>query len=324
MKNFDAIFFDGKSSNKVDCQIQLQGDEIFIPLFDLRLRLDEVEVSSKIKNISQTITLKNGSYFMIDSSQTIKNNFVLNLENKIHYVVFAFLALIAFIVFSLTIGSSMSAKILAYSMPDDTLDRVSHEFFKKIEKKYLEPTKLDKKTQRYILENFKQISPKDLNLKLHFYSSPTFKANAFALPSGDIILLDDLVKMDEDQLLRGVNGVLAHEIGHVKNKHALQNIIRASISGTVIGYFVGDFSYLLATLTTSLATLQYSQDFENEADDVAVELLAKHKISIKPLIKIFEAFDKNSTENLPFFSTHPMFKERIEKFQKAYEKNELL
>ncbi len=62
---------------------------------------------------------------------------------------------------------------------------------------------------------------------LNFREGGAIGPNAFALPSGTIILTDELVDIagdDNDMVL----AVLAHEIGHVDKKHSLRQIYRAA------------------------------------------------------------------------------------------------
>ncbi len=320
MKTLDAFYFDGKSSRKIKCEIRIDDEFLIVPLFDLKLSLNDVKISSKISNVSQIITLKNGAYFMLSPEEkSVNKNFVLKLESKMIYAFISVFVLVGVVVFFLTIGSATSAKMLADVLPKHTLDRLSNEAFNELkEDKYLEPSKLDRKTKAYILQNFNTIKPKDLDLKLHFYKSDIFKANAFALPSGDIVLLDDLVKLDNDQTFRGIIGVLAHEIGHVKYKHSLRNIIQTSIAGAVAAYFLGDISSIAVAFSTGIVSMSYSRDFESEADDTAISILIAKDISLQPLINVFESLDKNlSNKELPFLSTHPMFEKRIKKLKSA-------
>ncbi len=319
MQNFKAIYFDGISSSKTECDIEIDGEFLYVDKLGLKLPLSEVEISSKISSISQTITLKDGSYFMVDQNACIQNSFVTKLESKSLYAIISLCILVGVVTFLLTIGSTFTAKYLAYALPKNTLDNLSHATLKQLDEYYLEPSKLDEKTKQIIKSNFQKIAPKDLNLKLHFYVSEELKANAFALPSGDIIMLDDLVKLDKDKHFRGITGVLAHEIGHVHHRHSMQNIIKTSIAGALMGYFLGDFSSIISVMATGVVSMQYSKKFEQQSDDMAILLLKKHDISIKPLANLFiKLKEKMKGKELPFLSTHPLFDERIKKFQNAF------
>jgi len=99
-------------------------------------------------------------------------------------------------------------------------------------------------------------------------------ANAFALPSGDVVLTDRLVEiLDGDgQVL----AVAAHEIGHLAHRHALRATLQRGILATAVFLLAGDLSGvtgLLVSLPVMLVELGYSRAMEREADAYAVRLL---------------------------------------------------
>ena len=79
-------------------------------------------------------------------------------------------------------------------------------------------------------------------------------------------------------------GVLAHESGHIRARHALRHVLQSTGSGLLIAAVTGDITSitsLSATLPTALIDAGYSRDFENEADDAAVAYLFKTGIEPK-------------------------------------------
>jgi Zn-dependent protease with chaperone function len=157
-------------------------------------------------------------------------------------------------------------------------------------------------------------------------------ANAFALPSGDVVILDELILLDKNKNLYGVLGVLAHEKGHVVYRHALKGAIKTTVATAVIGYFTGDATFIASTLPTLLVTTKYSREFEHEADVYAKNELKKLNISSKPLAELFKRLEnytipskeKNNTKkddnfniDIPeWVSTHPATEDRIEFFMR--------
>src|SRR5438094_7952747 len=65
-------------------------------------------------------------------------------------------------------------------------------------------------------------------------------ANAFALPSGIIVVTDDLVRLSrsDDEVL----GVLAHELGHVKHRHTMRRLLEGSATALIIAGGTGDLA----------------------------------------------------------------------------------
>jgi len=89
--------------------------------------------------------------------------------------------------------------------------------------------------------------------------------NAFALPGGDVVITDELLKLLDDEP-DAVLTVLAHELGHVEHRHGLRMLLRAGAISVITSVIVGDFSSLLAAAPALLATTAYSRDNERQAD----------------------------------------------------------
>ncbi len=114
--------------------------------------------------------------------------------------------------------------------------------------------------------------------------------NAFALPDGTMVMTDemvDLVGHDEQVIV----GVLAHELGHVRHRHALRMLVQTAALGGLAAMVVGDFSTLLAGVPVLLGQASYSRDAEREADAQAVEILKQAKISPAVMVTLFERLE---------------------------------
>ena len=147
--------------------------------------------------------------------------------------------------------------------------------------------------------------------RLEFRARRALGPNAFALPGGLIVMTDELVALsrDDDALL----GVLAHELGHVAHRHTLRNLVQSAAIGAAIGLWLGDASSLLASVTTTLATLSYSRDFENESDAYAIERLRAAGIPTAPLADLLESLQARhgGEGGSGLWSTHPLTAERV-------------
>jgi predicted Zn-dependent protease len=133
-------------------------------------------------------------------------------------------------------------------------------------------------------------------------------ANAFALPGGTIVVTDQLVKLaqSEDEYA----GVLAHEIGHVQNRHQLQQIYRLLGISFMIGLIGGDSSQIIDQVIGQAATLQslaYSREFENDADKRSVEIMVKAGRNPVAFVALLERITKDipGTKRTNWLSTHP-------------------
>ena len=108
--------------------------------------------------------------------------------------------------------------------------------------------------------------------------------NAFALPGGSMVMTTEILKLPDDQII----GVLAHEIAHVKQRHILRELIRATIFSSIMGLLLGDASAFLVVdpqTVSNLIALNYSRKHESEADQTALKLLDNSRIDHTGLIR---------------------------------------
>lgn len=134
--------------------------------------------------------------------------------------------------------------------------------------------------------------------------------NAFALPGGHVIVTRALI--DGAASAEAVAGVLAHEIGHVAERHPSAAMARRLLGHVVLQLLGGG---VVAEGTTLLAELSYSRDDEREADAVAVALLNRAGIDGAGLAAFMRALAGREAETGPgaipgFLSTHPDSGER--------------
>ena len=212
-------------------------------------------------------------------------------------------------------GSEWVSTLVADIIPIEMQKQMGQSIITSLEMQELQPSSLSLFTQHKIRQNFFQVLGKDSTTIQLIFKNVSYP-NAFALPGNYIILLDSLVRMSKDTIhYTDITGVLAHEAGHLHYKHSLKLMIKSGITAAVIGYFIGDISAFVATLTHQLLSLSYSRDYEREADDYAIRVLQNHHISTIPLAELLETMS-NSTSDVPeFLSTHPITKERVERLK---------
>ncbi len=152
---------------------------------------------------------------------------------------------------------------------------------------------------------------------LLFRVSPALKANAFTLPDGTIILLDDLVTGlgNDGEIL----AVLAHELGHAHGRHGLQLLLRGSAIGAFWAFYIGDFSQLAAAAPTIMMQAHYSRGLEQEADDYGAALLEANGLSPALLADALETLSKMHPggKELPYLASHPPTAERIGRLRRG-------
>lgn len=142
--------------------------------------------------------------------------------------------------------------------------------------------------------------------------------NALALPGGTIVLTDELVTLvDGDAAV--VTGVLAHELGHVRERHGMRLLLQASAVGLLAGAVWGDFSTLLAGVPLLLGQAAYARDAEREADAEAARVLRDAGLSPAVMVAFFEklAATQGAHDVGIAFASHPADAQRIAFFRDA-------
>lgn len=137
--------------------------------------------------------------------------------------------------------------------------------------------------------------------------------NAVALPGGNIILFDGLLVNASGP--EQVAGVLGHEIGHVRERHVMQALIRQMGLSLVMGGLDGN----AGAAFNALAQSSYSKAAESAADDHAIEALRDGDISPRPTADLFRKFaeaEEKLAGGKPFeyLASHPASAGRSRKF----------
>jgi len=154
--------------------------------------------------------------------------------------------------------------------------------------------------------------------RLELRAGGSVGANAFALPSGIVVLTDQLEQLahDDDEL----RGVFAHEVGHLVNRHAMRMLVQTSASALlVVGVFgdVSGVSSLAATAPTVLVNAAYSRDAEREADAFAFRWMSRHGVKPDHLADLLERLAAGHGDTAGgYLASHPDLTERMQAFRR--------
>ena len=222
-------------------------------------------------------------------------------------------------------GVPAVAEASAKALPPEIEQRLGSEAMAWLDQQWLKPSQLSPAQRRQIEAGFAAMVASSgeamPSYQLAFRQAPkALGPNAFALPGGQIVMTDALVELMTDQP-DAVLGVLAHELGHVRYRHGMRQLVQASVVSTVAGLIIGDFSAVLAGVPALLAEMDYSRGFEREADEQARRMLVKAGIPPAVMAVFFERIAKENQAKgregaLPIaFSSHPADQERIAFFR---------
>ena len=147
--------------------------------------------------------------------------------------------------------------------------------------------------------------------------------NAMAVPGGKMVVFSGL--LDALSSTNGLMFILAHELGHFKNRDHLRLMGRGIVlSILAMLAFGGDsgISDILAS-TINLRTAKYSQTRESQADKTALEALQCHFGHVGGATELFETLKAQEKgidlELLHYFDTHPELQQRIDDLHRLSE-----
>ena len=130
-------------------------------------------------------------------------------------------------------------------------------------------------------------------LSLEFRSG--MGANAFALPGGKIVMTDGIVKAAADKGLddNALVGVLAHEVGHVVQRHTTRMVVQQGVLNMGLGLALGDVSGIVSTGASLLTGLAYSRSHEREADCYAIAVMRHAALPTAPMGQLLLAIARD-------------------------------
>ncbi len=170
----------------------------------------------------------------------------------------------------------------------------------------------------------------DRNQGFEFFVIQDPSINAFAMPGGYIGVHTGLLLAAQSE--SEIAGVLAHEVSHVTQRHIARMLGKqsdasiASIAALVLALIAARSSRDLAQATLATASagaiqsqLNYSREFEREADRLGFQLLSDSGFDVHAMATFFERLQKAGRfydNNAPaYLRTHPLSVERMSDIQ---------
>jgi Zn-dependent protease with chaperone function len=354
MESIDRItctYFDGMDSTPHEATLIVIGDQLHVTgAFGSRtLALTETKISDRLGSAPRTISLPGGGACEIAGGAKT-NAFIAQFAPresvwfKAQYdwrlVLSSIVAIFVLAYAGYRWGVPIAADVIAERMPSSVTQKISDLALAEIDRVALDPSKLPEARQKALSERFAQMkTPSGENIAHRVVFRDAKKLvgpNAFALPSGTIVMTDQLVELmkNDEQIL----GVLAHELGHVKHKHGLRNMVQAGIIGAAIAYWIGDFSSVIAGGATAVLQTKYSRSYETEADDYGAAMMRANEMSPEALASALETLEsfgesKGSDKTTPakdgtaakkrassdwsdYISSHPSTPDRVDRLRK--------
>jgi Zn-dependent protease with chaperone function len=332
----DAIYYDGQTARARRVTLAIEGDTLVVSAGEVgeageagevrRDVLGSVQIMEAIGDSPRVIRFVGGASCEVADAigfhawvraNGIADAGVSVLERSGRMVAIALVLILLAGFAAYRYGLPAMATAAANRLPASALDTVSHQLLTVLDRTVFGPTQLPNARVVAIGRAFNRLDlPEDAKnrLRLSFRSAEGLGANALALPSGLIIVTDQLVALTEDDRL--ILAVIAHEAGHVHRRHGMRQVIQSSVVAVLVTWYLGDVSALGAAAPSALLQAKYSRDLEREADAYAAGILARNGMPVALLIEALEALERANGQRgdegpLAYLSSHPATAERI-------------
>lgn len=242
-------------------------------------------------------------------------------EGSLRWVAVAAVVFVLVLIAAYRYGIPLVAGVVARQVPTSVTQRLSAEVIGVLDNQVFTPTEIPQARRQAIEAEFRRLelpdgTPRD-RYRILFRKSELLGANAVALPSGAIVVTDELVTLAEDD--REILSVLAHEAGHVDRRHGLRNVLQNSLVGMLVAWFIGDVSTIAAAAPTALIQANYSRELEREADAFAIDVLRRNGIALRHFGDILRRLEKESgsegSDAFQYLSSHPATSERLQRLE---------
>jgi beta-barrel assembly-enhancing protease len=185
----------------------------------------------------------------------------------------------------------------------------------------------DASTNNYISQLGRQIAAQadPRGIPYTFYVVNSDVVNAFSIPGGYIYINRGILERADN--VSQVAGVLAHEIGHVVERHGVQQAQRAQNANTMLSVLYGVLlrrnpggaEQAAVQVGGSAVFAGYSREAEREADRDAVTFMMRAGYNPNGLPQFFNKMQQEQQRNPSkveqWFATHPGTSERIQNTQ---------
>ena len=148
--------------------------------------------------------------------------------------------------------------------------------------------------------------------------------NAFALPGGYMYVNRGMIEAARNE--GEMAGVMAHELSHVALRHGTAQATKQSnpvnqlpaiggaILGAILGGPLGGIAQTAGQVTSSLIFTKYSREYEEQADTLGAQIMARAGYDPRDLANMFKTIEQQSggSRSPEFLSDHPNPENRFE------------
>jgi Zn-dependent protease with chaperone function len=327
---WNARLYDGATAVAKAATVSVVGDRLCIAETGGALPLSDLEIGEWFRGAPRCIRLPDGARVHVEDESGSFDGALRNagyvpgpamrLFGNWRPVLVCAALLALLVVWIDQQGAGLMARLALPLVPRAVDTHLGQAALTVMDRRWLLPTELSPARRAALNARFSRMMVRhpEITATLAYRSTRGGEPNAFALPGGQIVLLDGLVKrMTDDEVL----AVVAHEVGHVAHRHVMNKLVRQAGIYQVVSVMVGDFSSALTATLTGLQGLRFSREFEREADAFALQELRDEGVSPRSMAdalrELQRALGSKGTAFPEFLSTHPATAERIRAAERA-------
>lgn len=305
--SMEAFYFDGRSSKRHAVRLEAASGQLCLhgSEGEQRFAFAEVKVSEPQGRAPRVLHFPEGDCCEVAQGAELdallntlgyRESFVMRLQGNWPLSLGALICVILILAAAYQWGLPWSAEIAAPRIPLKPMRQLSDAALRQMDGEVLHPSKLPLVRQEKLQAGFDRLVALDPELAayapnphLYFRSAPDVGPNAFAMPGGQVVLLDELTEaLTDDEAL----AVLGHELGHLNRRHSIRQLIQSSATGAVLAAYFGDVSAAVATLATLALDMRYSREMELEADAYGAAAMLRQKKSPLLLASALEKLER--------------------------------
>lgn len=298
-RGIKGSWFNGLTSRAEEAVLGLGGDgrvTVTSNIVEVSADYLELKISNRLGTSPRRIEFPAGAAFETSDNDAVDaliscirpsaSPWLHRLETNWQFMVVALLVMIiiAWGTFRYVIPAASNS--IAAIIPPQILSAVGEQSFAAINRFGLQSSSLSAKQQEKIRSEFNYLVGEsdlgDIACRIEFRSAAkTFGPNAFALPPCLIIMTDELVSIAESD--QEIVAVLAHELGHIKHRHAMRRIVQDAFLTFILMLMTGDttqVSAAIASVPVVFLEFGYARGFEREADRFARDYMLANGIPL--------------------------------------------
>lgn len=324
----DAVFFDGRSARQHAVRLGIRDGRVHMTgaTAAREAPLAELRISEPMGKAPRLITFADGAFCEVRDHAALAHLLAASGHRDRAHVRWQFdwrmvaatcLAFVALALAAYFYGLPVAARLAAPAVPESAIKLMSEQTLDFMDARLMSPSKLAPAEVEPLVRRFAALRPPEATSIAHRVlfreANKRIGANAFALPDGTLVVTDQLFRLagSQDEVI----AVLAHELGHVAERHGLRMVLQSTAVGMFLAFYLGDVSTVLAAAPAALLQASYSRDMEREADDYGAAMLRENGLSPALLANMLERLEKahrDKNGDVPeYLSSHPATDARI-------------